>query len=322
MKGVHDDVVEALAVGTAAAHAATTEQLRAERTQALYFLHAAGRRALPDSDWRGDDLVGDAQLVGEFWAADADGRAEAEARLAASAPNRSTAAPEAIDARIVEVRRLDAAATPKPWRTAHHGTHEVEAHPNQLVGDFGTIGRAAADAALCASYRTTAPMLADDVERLTALLARAGSERSMLEQQLWQVRETLRQSNRAACADADRYNDEREQQARHLARAQKAVLAEQGDPRGAASEGWEPGHDATTGRRCWRRSAVHASLTAYGRRLFGVARPEAGRWSLNGTEPGTGKAIHGHQDSYQWSALDAMEDADAAYLKWVSAQGL
>lgn len=38
------------------------------------------------------------------------------------------------------VRALLEEATPGPWRWAHHGTHEVEAAPNQRIADCGTIG--------------------------------------------------------------------------------------------------------------------------------------------------------------------------------------
>lgn len=55
-----------------------------------------------------------------------------------------------------------------PWKRTHHGTWEVEASPNQLIADTGTIASAKQDAALIAHYRTAAPLLADEVERLNA----------------------------------------------------------------------------------------------------------------------------------------------------------
>lgn len=60
-----------------------------------------------------------------------------------------------------------AAATPGPWRAAHHGTHEVEAPPNQRIADCGTIGSAEADARLMA----LAPALAAEVIRLRETMA-------------------------------------------------------------------------------------------------------------------------------------------------------
>lgn len=57
---------------------------------------------------------------------------------------------------------LLSAATRGPWRTAHHGTHEVEAVPNQRIADCGTVGSAEADARLMALARP----LAEEVVRL------------------------------------------------------------------------------------------------------------------------------------------------------------
>jgi len=42
-------------------------------------------------------------------------------------------------------------ATKGPWKWAHHGTWEVEAGPNQLVADCGSVARAEGDARLIAA---------------------------------------------------------------------------------------------------------------------------------------------------------------------------
>jgi hypothetical protein len=52
--------------------------------------------------------------------------------------------------RVDDIKARLAAATPGPWRVAHHGAWEVEAPPNQLVADCGTVDHAKADANLIA----------------------------------------------------------------------------------------------------------------------------------------------------------------------------
>jgi hypothetical protein len=53
--------------------------------------------------------------------------------------------------RIDDIKARLAAATPGRWRVANHGTWEVEASPNVLVADCGTIDHAKEDAALIAN---------------------------------------------------------------------------------------------------------------------------------------------------------------------------
>jgi hypothetical protein len=64
------------------------------------------------------------------------------------------------------IRARLAAATPGPWHWAHHGTWEVEAPPNQLVADCGTVGRAKADAALIAHAPADLAALLAEVDDL------------------------------------------------------------------------------------------------------------------------------------------------------------
>lgn len=71
---------------------------------------------------------------------------------------------------------LLAVATPGPWRTAYHGTHEVEAPPNQRIADCGTVGSAEVDARLIA----LAPALAAEVIRLRANLSATDSSASRI----------------------------------------------------------------------------------------------------------------------------------------------
>lgn len=57
----------------------------------------------------------------------------------------SMARDAAMETMASGLRSLRSRATPGPWRRAHHGTFEIEAQPNQVVADFGIVGRAEAD---------------------------------------------------------------------------------------------------------------------------------------------------------------------------------
>ena len=72
---------------------------------------------------------------------------------------------DAIEARV-------RAATDGPWCRAHHGTWEVEAAPNQLIADFGTVDKAAEDAAFAAHARQDIPALIAEIRCLSAEVAR------------------------------------------------------------------------------------------------------------------------------------------------------
>jgi hypothetical protein len=65
---------------------------------------------------------------------------------------------------VVTLRALLAEATPGPWRVANHGTTEVEAEPNQVVADCGSVGRHKADAKLIAVAISALPDLLDQLE--------------------------------------------------------------------------------------------------------------------------------------------------------------
>jgi hypothetical protein len=80
---------------------------------------------------------------------------------------------------IDEIRARWAKATPGPWRVAHHGTWEVEAPPNVLVADCGTIDRAKEDATAIAAAPSDIATLLDllDAERARAERAEAEVER-------------------------------------------------------------------------------------------------------------------------------------------------
>jgi len=65
---------------------------------------------------------------------------------------------------VVTLRTLLAEATSGPWRVAHHGTTEVEAEPNQVVADCGSVGKHEADAKLIATAINALPGLLDQLE--------------------------------------------------------------------------------------------------------------------------------------------------------------
>ena len=72
-------------------------------------------------------------------------------------------------AAIAKLRAVAAAATPGHWRRTHHGTWEVEAPPNQLVADCGTVDLAEQDAAHIAAFDPpTVLALLEEIERLRA----------------------------------------------------------------------------------------------------------------------------------------------------------
>lgn len=73
---------------------------------------------------------------------------------------------DVIDLNAIEARWK--ATTEGTWRRAHHGTWEVEAVPNQMVADFGTIDKAAEDATFAASAHQDIPALVAEVRRLRA----------------------------------------------------------------------------------------------------------------------------------------------------------
>lgn len=77
---------------------------------------------------------------------------------------------------IARVRELDAAATKGPWMAPHARVqaeqvgyvYRAEGMASQVARTMSTT-RGMSDAALIAEYRTAAPALADEVERLAAL---------------------------------------------------------------------------------------------------------------------------------------------------------
>ena len=73
----------------------------------------------------------------------------------------------------VQLRAKLDAATPGPWRHAMHGRHEVEAEPNVLIADCGTVGRAYHDAALITALRNDVPALLEEVDQLRAAVGSA-----------------------------------------------------------------------------------------------------------------------------------------------------
>jgi hypothetical protein len=73
------------------------------------------------------------------------------------------------------IRQRWAAVTPGPWRRAWHGTYEVEAPPNQLVADCGSIGRAKEDATAIAHAPDDIAYLLAEVERMRRFRARIAS---------------------------------------------------------------------------------------------------------------------------------------------------
>lgn len=83
---------------------------------------------------------------------------------------------------IARVRELDAAATKGPWMAPHARVqaeqvgyvYRAEGMASQVARTMSTT-RGMSDAALIAEYRTAAPALADEVERLAALLPPVGS---------------------------------------------------------------------------------------------------------------------------------------------------
>ncbi len=91
-----------------------------------------------------------------------------------------------IDTLINEVQRLDGEATPGPWEVLIRPVRTI-ANPNEIVdrvvgitssdeivvdGD-GVFGDTEADADLIATFRTAAPLLAAEVQRLQAALDEA-----------------------------------------------------------------------------------------------------------------------------------------------------
>lgn len=100
-----------------------------------------------------------------------------------------------IDTTIAEVKRLDAEATPGEWRAeADPGTDceaclETSSPQAALVRSYHSAGgiavvltddREKANAALIAYYRTAAPLLAAEVERLRAEVDRLTRDRDRL----------------------------------------------------------------------------------------------------------------------------------------------
>lgn len=81
---------------------------------------------------------------------------------------------------IARVRELDAAATKGPWMAPHARVqaeqvgyvYRAEGMASQVARTMSTT-RGMSDAALIAEYRTAAPALADEVERLAALFQQA-----------------------------------------------------------------------------------------------------------------------------------------------------
>ena len=62
------------------------------------------------------------------------------------------------------LRVLLAEATPGPWRVANHGTTEVEAQPNQVVADCGSVGKHKEDARLIVTAINALPGILDQLE--------------------------------------------------------------------------------------------------------------------------------------------------------------
>lgn len=94
--------------------------------------------------------------------------------------------PNTIDEILDEVNRLDAEATPKPWRWWTSCSHRrlssdaTERDGDVLHGDIHPIDRqpdvacSEADRALIAAYRSYAPALREEVLRLRSILAELG----------------------------------------------------------------------------------------------------------------------------------------------------
>lgn len=61
-------------------------------------------------------------------------------------------------------------ATPGPWWRAHHAAWEVEAPPNQVVADCGTVDAASLDARFIAAARADIPTLVAYARELEAVL--------------------------------------------------------------------------------------------------------------------------------------------------------
>ena len=89
-----------------------------------------------------------------------------------------------IDTLIAEVLKLDGEATPGPWaaQVIHHGYHHIPCGPPFEGPDTDPRGIAATDhnARLIATYRTAAPLLAAEVQRLRAELDAARADAAEL----------------------------------------------------------------------------------------------------------------------------------------------
>lgn len=103
--------------------------------------------------------------------------------------------------RLDEIRARLAAATPGPWRVAHHGTWEVEAPPHQVVADCGTVDRAEADATLMAHAPDDLAYLLDRLDTLAGLLA--DQQRAFVEATRVQQERVAAAEKRAEEAEAE-----------------------------------------------------------------------------------------------------------------------
>ncbi len=109
------------------------------------------------------------------------------------------------------------AATSGDWRTANHGTYEVEADPDQRIADCGTVDRARPDAAIMA----LAKALAEAVIRLREDNAEIEVKRDWADRHL----EASRGLYSVACGEVDK-----------LRAANEALAAECGQLRAALAE--------------------------------------------------------------------------------------
>jgi|SRR5690606_4249049 len=90
----------------------------------------------------------------------ADGAPLVDAEMLRREAERGTMNDNPIEA----LRAVYEAATPGTWRHSLHGWYEVEAEPNTLVADCGSIGRAAEDARAIAATHNVMPELLAVVE--------------------------------------------------------------------------------------------------------------------------------------------------------------
>ncbi len=83
-----------------------------------------------------------------------------------------------IDTLITDVRRLDAAATQGPWfvKEERFGDRTARIWRGLVCGDTDGIDWTPADYEAVAKFRTAAPVLADEVERLRARVAELEAE--------------------------------------------------------------------------------------------------------------------------------------------------